>query len=140
MKEHIIYDSDNCEYDDYGYCSDFDDEVGNLHKELDNRIIIIADLGLWNGRHSGYKVIGSNLNDIMYQSTDGNYKVWFDGHNIKARDSHHDNCNYYEFREIKSGVNIDILKNKIYNGTFTRRDINRYTTSLGKYVKEIYGC
>ena len=139
MKEHIIYDSDNCEYDDYGYCSDFDDEVGNLHKELDNRIIVIADLGLWNGRHSGYKVIGSNLNDIMYQSTDGNYKVWFDGHNIKAKDSHHDGYNYYEFREIKSGVNIDILKNKIYNGTFTRRDINRYTTSLGKYVKEIYG-
>ena len=30
MKEHIIYDSNNCEYDDYGYCSDFDDEVGNL--------------------------------------------------------------------------------------------------------------
>ena len=139
MKEHIIYDSDNCEYDDYGYCSDFDDEVGNLHQELDNRIIVIADLGLWNGRHSGYKVIGSNLNDIMYQSTDGNYKVWFDGHNIKAKDSHHDGFNYYEFREIKSGVNIDILKDKIYNGTFTRRDINRYTTSLGKYVKEIYG-
>lgn len=115
MKEHIIYDSDNCEYDDYGYCSDFDDEVGNLHKELDNRIIVIADLGLWNGRHSGYKVIGSNLNDIMYQSTDGNYKVWFDGHNIKAKDSHHDGYNYYEFREIKFGVDIDILKNKIYN-------------------------
>ena len=95
MKEHIIYDSDNCEYDDYGYCLDFDDEVGNLYKELDNRIIVIADLGLWNGRHSGYKVIGSNLNDIMYQSTDGNYKVWFDGHNVKARDSHHDGCNYY---------------------------------------------
>ena len=139
MKEHIIYDSDNCEYDDYGYCSDFDDEVGNLHKELDNRIIVIADLGLWNGRHSGYKVIGSNLNDIMYQSTDGNYKVWFDGHNVKAKDSYHDGCNYYEFREIKHGVDIDILKNKIYNGSFTRRDINRYTTSLGKYVKEIYG-
>lgn len=139
MKEHIIYDSENCVYDDYGYCPDFDDEVGNLNIELDNNIIVIADLGCWDGRHSGYKTIGSNLHDIMYQSHDGNYKVWFDGYNVKARDIHHDGTNYYEFREIKPYADIEVLKQRIYDGTFRRSDINRYTTSLGKYVKEIYG-
>lgn len=33
----------------------FDDEYANLNKKIDGRILVIADLGLWDGRKQGYK-------------------------------------------------------------------------------------
>ena len=44
----------------------FDDEYANLNKELDGRILVIADLGLWNGRKQGYKILGKNIHDILF--------------------------------------------------------------------------
>jgi len=37
----------------------FNDELENLDQELEGRIIAIADLGLWDGRKSGYKIGGT---------------------------------------------------------------------------------
>lgn len=34
-----------------------DDERMNLDIQLDKPILVIVDLGLWNGRYSGYKEI-----------------------------------------------------------------------------------
>lgn len=115
------------------------DELMNLDCQLPGDILVIADLGLWNGRFSGYKEMSGNLNNVL-KSFQGDYcEVYFDGHNIKAKDIHHDGTNYYEFRLIKDDKNIEVLKNKIYNNDFDRTDINNYTRSLGSYVKEIYG-
>ena len=45
---------------------DFDDEYKyNLNKTLSNRILCIADLGLWHGRKTGYKLLNDNLNEIL---------------------------------------------------------------------------
>lgn len=118
---------------------DFESEEENLNKPLENNILIIADLGLWNGRKSGYKIIKNNLKEILYSATGDYYHLYYDGFNVCARDSHHDGVNYYTFREIKSGVNIDNLLDKIYSGIATQADINRYTKSLRPYVKQIYG-
>ena len=42
----------------------FYDERANLNIQLPREIIVIADLGLWNGRFSGYKTIKSgNIRD-----------------------------------------------------------------------------
>lgn len=114
-------------------------EIFNLDKELDGNIIVIADLHLWNGVRSGYKVIGNNLKNVLTSSVGSSYKVYCDAYNVRAEDAHHDGTNTYMFREIKENVNIDILKDKIYNGTFTSADISRYTKSLRPYVAKIYG-
>ena len=43
-----------------------DDERTNLNIQLNQPIIVIADLGLWNGRRSGYKEIESgNIRDCL---------------------------------------------------------------------------
>ena len=43
-----------------------DDERMNLNIQLSEPILLIADLGLWNGRHSGYTVIESgNISDCL---------------------------------------------------------------------------
>ena len=44
----------------------FYDERANLNIQLPREIIVIADLGLWNGRFSGYKTIKSgNIRDCL---------------------------------------------------------------------------
>ena len=139
MVEHIIYDSwDDTSEDPDGLF--FIDECDNLNKELDGRILAIADLGLWNGRHDGYKILGKNLNEVMYA---GNYdfiKIFSDGLDICKTSAHHDGTNHYVFREIREDRNIDNLTTMIYNGEYvSRQKLNYYTKSLVKYVNNIYG-
>ena len=53
-----------------------EDERVNLDIQLDRPILVIADLGLWNGRFSGYKEIGSGrISDCLYSNTD--YCTWY---------------------------------------------------------------
>lgn len=117
-----------------------DDERMNLNKNTDGRILVIADLGLWNGRRQGYKIINGNIANILHDG-DANYIEWYgDGYNIKAIAHHHDGTNYYEYRVIREDRNIDNLLNAIYNGEkISRKKLNYYTKSLYPYVAEIYG-
>ena len=128
---HLIEDM-NMEY--------LEDERCNLSKKVDGRILVIADLGLWNGRRQGYKILSDTISDILYDR-DGEYIEWYgDGYNIKATVSHHDGTNYYEYRIIREDRNIDDLLNAIYNGEeITRKKLNYYTRSLYPEVARIYG-
>lgn len=114
-------------------------EEDNLQKEI-NPILVIADLGLWNGRKQGYKIIQSgNIADILKNHNDY-FEVYSDGYNIKCTDCHHDGTNYYMYREIRNMDNIQNLLDKIYDGEeITNSTLNRYTKSILSYVKEIYG-
>lgn len=116
-----------------------DDERANLNIKTDGRILIIAELGLWDGLHQGYQILGKNVNTIFDQHYD--YTEWFsDGYNIRAIDAHHDGVNHYEFREIREDRNIQNLLDAIYNGEkITRKKLNYYTKSLYPYVAKIYG-
>lgn len=118
----------------------FDDECDNLNKTLDCRLFIVADLGLWNGRHSAYKICSRKLSDIM---TEGNYdaiKVYSDGLDIRKDSHHHDGVNHYTFRLIRENRNIEKLCTMLYNGeTIDRRTLNYYTKSVLPEIKKIYG-
>lgn len=119
---------------------DYQCEQDNLDLTINNQILCIADLGLWNGRKSGYKALTNNLNSILSAGISNDYyHIYYDGYNIRAKDSHHDGTNYYLFRELKTDTNYQILLDKLYSGTATNADINRYSRSLRPYVKEIYG-
>jgi ribosomal protein L20A (L18A) len=119
----------------------FDDERLNLDKKLDGRILCIADMGLWNGRKSGYKILGNNLNEVLTCGIGCDEKeVYCDGRNVLAKGYHHDGRNYVEFREIREDRNIENLLTKLYNNEeVTRKEINYYTRSLRPYIKQIYG-
>ena len=119
----------------------FEDEQSNLYKELDGRILAIANMGLWNGRRAGYKILGTNLNEVLTSSIGcDEKKVYYDGYNVCALGCHHDGYNTVEFREIREDRDIDKLLNKIYmNEPITNKEINYYTRSLRPYVKDIYG-
>lgn len=132
------------EYDKQIFCDEMnneylDDERINLDIQLSNPIIVIADLGLWNGRKSGYKFIDSgNIKDILHDGCD--YCKWYaDRYNIRFTGHHHDGTNYYTYREVKDMDNIHVLTGKLYNGTATSKDITRYTRSIRKHVAKVYG-
>ena len=120
-----------------------EDERVNLDIQLDRPILVIADLGLWNGRFSGYKEIGSGrISDCLYSNTD--YCTWYvDGYgDLRCDAVHHDGANHYLYRTYKENVSdtqIENLKNKIYEGTVTRRDITRITRRIGDAIAEVYG-
>lgn len=120
-----------------------DDERENLNLQLNDDILVIANLGLWNGRHSGYKVLLSgNIKDCLYSNAD--YNTWYlDGRGDLCCDAvHHDGTNYYTYREWKPGVSEvqkENLLEKIRYGKAKRRDITRVTRRLGDDIARVYG-
>ena len=117
-----------------------DDEKENLNQPC-NRVIAIADLGLWNGRHSGYRLLGTNVGSIF--NVGGDYydeDFYCDGKDCRADLYHHDGTNHILFREIRDGVNIAPLCRMLYNGEdVDRRTLNRFTKSLRPRIASIYG-
>lgn len=116
-----------------------EDEYDNLNIPTEGRILMIADLGLWNGRSQGYKVLGRNANNIFSMHYD--YTEWyFDGHNVRAIDHHHDGTNTYLYRIIREDKNIDNLLDDICSGKkISRQKLNYYTKSMRSCVQEAYG-
>lgn len=123
----------------------FDDERCNLNLPTEGRIIEIADIGLWNGRRMGYNLLNEhNINACLNFKTSCEYgEWWIDSHNnLRSRQSHHDGTHFILYREVKPEITSDQLDNfcwKLYNGKATSRDITKYTRSLGKRVKDVYG-
>ena len=119
------------------------DERRNLDIQFSQPIIVIGDLGRWNGRVTGYKMIDSgNIKDCLYSDTD--YTEWYvDKYgDLRANAVHHDGANCYLYRVFKDGVTdtqIENLQDKIYNGKVTRADITRVTKRLGDDIAGVYG-
>ena len=128
-------------------CEDNDsyleDERVNLNIQLTQPILVIADLGLWYGRRTGYQEIESgNIRDCLNRGYD--YTTWYVDKNgdFRCDDTHHDGTNHYLYRVYKEGVSEyqkDRLKKKLYEGTATRADIIRVTRRLGDEIGKVYG-
>ncbi|MBQ6936796.1 MAG: hypothetical protein IJN49_09645 [Clostridia bacterium] len=120
-------------------------EAERIHLDIqyNQPIIIIGDLGLWNGRAHGYKDIPSgNIKDCLYSDTD--MTEWFldEKGDLRAEAAHHDGTNYYLYRVFKDNVTeeqIEDFKDKIYHGTLTEKDIDKYTHRLGDDIAGVYG-
>lgn len=114
-----------------------DDERSNLDKEVDGVIVAFADLGLWHGHVQGYKIIGSNVADILRSGYDAE---WYgDTYNIRGVELHHDGTNRILYRIAKDRNAAGIIADKIYNGEMNETQFRRLTRSLYPYVARIYG-
>ncbi len=120
-----------------------DDERANLNIQLSQPILLIADLGLWTGRHSGYKVILSgNIRDCLYSEYD--YTTWYVDKqgDFRCDDVHHDGTNHYLYRVFKDSATEEQredLCDKIYCGIATKADIDKVTRRLGDEIGKVYG-
>lgn len=130
--------------DEYAYRMHYEyleDERMNLDIELEENIVILADLGLWFGRRDGYKEIGNNISEALY--TDDDYITWYvDRYDMRGDGAHHDGNNHYLYRVWKNGITDTQKENflsKWASGKATRKDITRYTKSLRPYIANVYG-
>lgn len=142
-------DSDN-EYAIYEYMVEtnsmyLDDERMNLDIEVSQPIIAIADLGLWNGRFSGYKELNScNIKDCLNGFNSCDYHEWYvdDQGDLRCTAAHHDGTNYVLYRAYRDDISdeqIDEFLEKIYDGKATQDDIDTYTRKLGDEIAKVYG-
>ena len=55
--------------------------------------------------------------------------------------AHHDGTNNYLYRELRdlSDKQMENFLYKLHTGRLTRRDIRRYTTSVGIHINKVYG-
>jgi len=131
---------DNYIYEDNNNWLDCErDNLGSI--KYNQRIIVIAYLGLWYGRRQAYKFINSGkVRDCL--SDDCDYVKWYVDryNNFRAVASHHDGRNYYLYRVVNcSERQLEKLCDKLYNGKATMKDISRYTKSIGKDIGKVYG-
>ena len=114
-----------------------------LNVDLDNPILIIADLGFWNGRRSGYHLIElGSLREILQPSCSGQGEVcwYFDGEDIKCEEIHHDGTNHYLYREVRNPDEIEYLLATIYlQQDLSPYTLDRYTKPIAKDIKKILG-
>ncbi len=121
------------------------DERLNLDIQVGDEIIAIADLGLWNGRRMGYKIIESGkISDCLYATADCEYHEWYVDRNGEfcSTQTHHDGTHTITFRKWKDHVCVDDrmdLKEKIYHGSAAQEDIDALTEKLGERVGQVYG-
>lgn len=118
------------------------DETTNLNVEV-GTIIVFANLGLWNGRHTAYKTLKSgNLKDCLSVCC-GDYIEWFvdDSGDVIVRDTHHDGTNVYTFRALRklTDTQIENFYDKLDYEGVDSKTIKRYTRRLGDYVANVYG-
>lgn len=145
-KEWEEYCHDNeCSIDDYDERTwvnniNFEADYYNLEAILSNlnvsdEIIVIADLGLWNGKRIGYKILDNDASSIIngidyyeYPEIEMN-----DNNELYAIDAHHDGTNYYRFRVWRSRVSEkskEKFLDSIYYGEVSENDITKYTKAL----------
>lgn len=120
----------------------FDEQI-NLDIDLNQPIIIIANLGLWNGRRSGYKEIKGNIKNCLTDVVDDENEWYVDERgDLRGTGWHHDGTNHYLYRVWKDTASEQQKENllrKIYNGDFSRKDITRLTKRLGDEIASVYG-
>ena len=119
------------------------DERYNLDIQLSREIIAIADLGFWNGRAMGYKMIESgNIADCLY--TDLEMAKWYvdDKGDLRFEGAHHDGYNYCVYRVFKESVTdeqIEWFQEKIFEGKATKSIIDCLTEPIGFEIAKVYG-
>lgn len=116
-------------------------EKANLDQNT-GEIVIIADLGLWDGRVAGVKETGEyNLNAILeYHGRVDDIEVYTENGEVRGMGHHHDGTNHYIFREVANQEKWDKLAEKIAAGEkYTEKELNGATKSLVGRVNKIYG-
>lgn len=114
------------------------DERMNLDKRIDGVVMAFADLGFWNGRRLGYKILGHNINGIFNVSEDDN--EWYgDGFNIRGNLTHHDGTHHVLYRVAKDIDEAEHIGELIFNREIDEVGFRKKTRSLYPYVAEIYG-
>lgn len=139
MANEITEDEINPEVYYYDCEINLDDEKCNLNKEVDGYIIAFCNLGFWNGRRNGAKLVGTNVKDIFDAYGCDSNTFYCDVHNVRFDGSHHDGSHHLLFRVAKDKDAAKRLANKIAYHNMSEAEFRKATRSLRPYVAKVYG-
>lgn len=134
--QQYIDDTNNC------YLEDVQEEITFYErKNGQKQYIVLADLGLWNGRFDGGKIITGLCNAISQCFEDYN-EIYEEGGQLKVTAHHHDGTNYFQIKELtergeeyaerhKWDMSDRELHQKLFNDSHYSRNVRAF--------KEIYG-
>lgn len=113
-------------------------EFKNLSKMYDfDTIIGLADLGFWDGRKQGYKIL-NNLEEIF----SGNYEdivIEITRNNLWVHYYHHDGVHHVQYREFKESTS-DYSRDKVCEDIIAGKDVKSrligYTSSIGGHIRK----
>ena len=116
-------------------------EKTNLDIETGGYILAFANVGLWSGRVTGYRKVGSNVSDVLSHWYGGDDCEWYaDRYNVRAIAYHHDGRNYMVFRYVEDEDKLSDLCEKIYDGKIrNEHDLFKVTKSIRPFVSKVYG-
>ena len=86
------YDQNERDWDDIECEVKWHDERGSY--------LIIASLGLWNGRFDGGKIIDGYLTEAIRACFEDYNKVYWQDKNLKVEATHHDGTNYFIIKKL----------------------------------------
>lgn len=76
--------------------------------------LIIASLGLWNGRFDGGKIIDGYLTDAIKACFEDYNKVYWQDKNLKVEATHHDGTNHFIIKKL-TDRGIEFYNNHYYD-------------------------
>ena len=133
-----IYDSVFRDWVDDDLDWQYQDMIQTYEHEFSTKIIASADLGFWNGRKFGCKIIGYELKDCFIPERGCDYVTWeLNAFNLISAQSHHDGTHYLTYRRLKDDKYQDLLERKAWQGKLTKRDISHYTVSIKHSINKI---
>lgn len=169
MAKHTIFDSYNFDYEALNeflaeeypeikegsntYWQYVSDEISiEWETECDNMsevkaydgMIILADIGRWNGRHSGYaEVKGYTVKDAITTPHDyDDIEIYVEGDDLHMTMYDHDGRTYATVREWRHNLSDEQKEHfmdALYYGKATESMINWYTKPIGKKIAKYYG-
>lgn len=91
------------------------DERVNLNIKCEESILLVGDIGSWNGRSTGYRVIESgNIADCLESQLrcESYLDIYLDERgDLRADETHHDGTNHYLFRSFKPSATQQQIEN-----------------------------
>lgn len=94
---------------------DWDDIEGEVryHDERGS-YLIIASLGLWNGRFDGGKIIDGYLHEAIRECFEDYNRVYWQDKNLKIEATHHDGTNHFIIKKL-TDRGIEFYNNHYYD-------------------------
>lgn len=137
-KDRIVFDTEWMEKDEWA----LDDERSNLRTIKTGTVFVEADLGLWNGRKPGYRLLeGDGGLDRIFDVFQGDFfSIYVDGKDLVGKDVHHDGTNRYGFFEVLDRESADEIAGLLCSGKPVPEELRQKgLRPLGPDVCNLYG-
>lgn len=132
--------SDDEIWDEINFCNNLaikDErfEFAIRDKNINGPIIVIADVGRWNGRRTGVKRFNHFEEIIDFMTHYDSFEIYIDKYDLRGVGHHHDGTDFLMFRMVPEMFNWDTVEYNILSNVETERVTKYYTRSLRKFLK-----